>query len=109
MQRAIVLGRVAAAVVVVGVALLTLPDASRAQDSRKADPKRNYSRTITEREADDLIAGAKLDKKDPAYCEKARDICLAGLCGSIDPEKIAHACWEHCANEGYSECVDENR
>jgi hypothetical protein len=86
-----------------GLALWALTGAAGAGDGGV-----DYVRTITDREVLDLIAGERLEKSDTAYCEKARDICLAGLCGSLDRSSTNRECWEQCTEAVYQRCTRAN-
>lgn len=69
-----------------------------------SDRRADYVRSLTDQEVVELIEGRRLDDRDPLYCEKARDVCLAALCGSLDGVKTTRACWQQCTDALYTRC-----
>ena len=86
----------------VGMLLVVGWPAERSHAQTKA--KESYRLTISDLDIARLIAGEKLDKNDAYYCEKARDLCLTGLCGSEQRKNIPEACWQYCTVDGYDKC-----
>lgn len=86
---------------------LAIAGASFALAASAASARDDYSPTITEREREDLLAGEKLDREDVVYCEKARDVCLAAICGTTEKRNAQPACWEHCTETAYNACKAE--
>lgn len=67
-----------------------------------------YTPTIDVSEAVGIGHGlARLEKTDPQYCEKQRDLCLIGICGSFERKNVVDSCWIECTTKRYSRCTAE--
>ena len=89
---------VLALVVAISSTLLAFPDA------QARDTDRSHRSSLRSDDVKELRRGGEIDPRDSAYCEKARDVCLAVRCGALDRESVNDACWEDCVSRQYEKC-----
>lgn len=88
--------------VILGSLLIVFALGINAQTSREP----SYQRTVSVQEAFDYLTGGELDKADPTYCEKARDMCLVTLCATTERKNARPRCWAHCTELIYAKCMN---